>query len=83
MIDTEKHNGWTNRATWATNLWLTTDEYLFARGHDAARDARRDPDRFGDLVSRYLRNWEDIVDDCDQFRNVNWAEILTTTFPAD
>ena len=83
MIYTEKHNGWANRATWATNLWLTNEEYHHARGRDAACDARRDPQRFGEIVSRYLRNWDEIVADCDEFQNVNWEEILRITFPAD
>ena len=75
-----KYNGWTNRATWAVNLWLTNDETMFSRAVDYARDSGECDSTFNFYIEGMLHNWDHIVEDCDDFVDVNWAEILKTTF---
>ena len=75
-----KHNGWTNRATWAVNLWLTNDEMMFSRAVDYARDSKGCESTFNYHIEKMLHNWDEIVEDCDDFEDVNWAEILRITF---
>ena len=35
----EEYNGWTNRETWAVNLWVTNDQGLMNGVDEAMRDA--------------------------------------------
>ena len=81
MTDTDtRYNGWTNRATWAVNLHLTNDETLLSRAGDYARDSKGCDSSFSFFIEGMLANWDHIVDDCEEFVDVNWPEILKTTF---
>ncbi len=71
-----RYNGWTNRATWAVNLWLTNDEDHYRAGRNYTLGNVHNPFGFALDVTRYLRNWDHIVDDCDGFEGVNGEEIL-------
>ncbi len=35
----DEYNGWTNRETWAANLWLSNDEGVYNLALERARDA--------------------------------------------
>lgn len=77
MTDTDtRYNGWTNRATWAVNLWLTNDEKMLSRAEGYARDAKGCDSSFSFFIEGMLNKWDHIAEDCEDFVDVNWTEIL-------
>lgn len=46
----ETYNGWTNRETWALNLWLSNDEWLYRTAIERAGEAAQD---YSDAMERW------------------------------
>ena len=69
MNNEEKHNGWTNRATWNVNLWLGNDEGTYT----VMRSLKMtEPNQFENFCG-YL--WGNETPDGEKLSDVNWQEI--------
>ena len=82
----EKYNGWTNRETWAVNLWIenTYGLHLTARGlADEADGVRELSDQLQNLIEELfdydsVKNNHELIlmlTDIGSLYRVNWAEI--------
>ena len=85
MESDETYNGWTNRETWALNLWIGNDEGLYLAGQEFAETLDADDARRDDKVREWFS--EDIVpllqeteigrgalEDIGSLWRVNWTE---------
>ena len=76
---TEKYNGYSNRETWACNLWFNNDEGLYREWYRLSQEAQ---DVF-DLADKFKGNFEEIapymkreiLDDIGFQWRINWEEI--------
>ena len=71
-MTTEEFNGWSNRETWATALWISNDQVLYEIARDYARIALQD-ERDGEELNSYylgetLKSW--IEDDLLTLENI-------------
>jgi hypothetical protein len=59
LMTQDTYNGWTNRETWAVNLWLSNDHGLYLQTEELAQQAASEADARLWLASRL----EDMVSD--------------------
>ena len=92
MSDTDDtYNGWTNRETWALNLWLANDEGLYNMTRERVADALESVDYPSWAVEEYEQKryradragetvkelWEELTDPDEQL--MTCEAILTMT----
>jgi hypothetical protein len=78
----EEYNGWTNRETWATSLWLNNEQALQEQVTDQAREASN-LGVFADYIEEMIsdlfdENWEGLKamrNDIGSLYRVNWIEL--------
>jgi len=88
MSDTDdEYEGWTNRETWAVNLWLSNDEGMYNEVNEIVDNAE-DREEIENGIREYVENLKEFLDSgeaCGELRNmfedigsmwrVNWEEI--------
>ena len=74
MTNSDEYNGWTNRETWALNLWLSNDQGLYEMTQERVRDAMAshirtdDPDKWTVLLRQRAAGeavkelWDELTD---------------------
>ena len=71
----DDYNGWSNRATWNANLWLTNDESLYKLVRRIAFHCRTISE-LADNIEGFLGIlWNGKTPDGDVLGMVNWVEI--------
>lgn len=84
MSEHEQYNGWSNRETWLTNLWLTNEEHGYAVLMEAVSLQRPAVDKAEWLRAQLEEQLDmEVVEPClwcdllqHAFRRVDWLEIV-------
>lgn len=75
ILQADDYNGWSNRATWNANLWITNEESIYkligtiAKGCHSVSELADNIEGFLGIV------WNDKTPDGDELKLVNWVEI--------
>jgi hypothetical protein len=77
-----EYNGWSNRETWATGLWINNEQALQEQVTDQAREASN-LGVFADYIEEMIsdlfdENWEGLKamrNDIGSLYRVNWIEL--------
>jgi len=77
-MDNETYNGWSNRETWAANLWMTNDpsSYEFFANLPKDADLREEFEIYYGLDDRNNPVY-DVLLDVGSLWRVNWHEIAS------
>ena len=69
------YNGWTNRETWNTQLWITNDYGTYKTIMELYRTSKNEGD-LADSMEYYLNLiWDFVTPDGVSLNPVNWAEL--------
>jgi len=61
-MENEKYNGWTNRETWAFNLWLTNNEGDYNYWKEQAKQ-QKDANKLAQELKEFLEDlWISLID---------------------
>lgn len=82
----KEYNGWTNRETWATNLWIDNEFGLYQRVQELTKESETIhelSDNIKELVEEFFdmenlfanRELLVMMSDIGSLYRVNWAEI--------
>lgn len=73
---TEEYNGWKNRETWATNLWIENDQGLQEEALEMAKNAvREDKLNATRILADNLKEWLETLLDFRAYREEYGAEM--------
>ena len=74
-LQADDYNGWSNRATWNANLWLTNTESLYKLMEKIAKGCHSVSELADNMEGFLGILWKDKTPDGDSLGMVNWVEI--------
>lgn len=74
-LQADDYNGWSNRATWNANLWITNEEPIYKLVGTIAKGSRSVSELADNMEGFLLILWNDKTPDGDSLKLVNWVEI--------